>query len=123
MARDARTDGGWTDDELCGSFAIALNLNNPSRLVELLEKYQERLSKLIGENVATAIRISALARSGDVVASKGLLDKSSALFSDYQKDRLEIEIVRASGQNPIANLIDLCNKHSEPMGCGHSLLN
>ena len=93
--------GGLDDAQLHAAFVLAVEDGAPARIAAFVSRHGERLEKLAGEGVV-ALRVEAMAKSGDVAAARSLLAERRASLDAERVAFLETTLAEVEGADPVA---------------------
>lgn len=109
--------GGWNDDELYAALALALHSGDHDSVAALIAKYRARLQQRLPPQMTLVVEVTALALAKDASSARALLDAHRESTDPAIVSRLEAEIAKAEGADPVAENIRLYEK----LGTVHEL--
>jgi hypothetical protein len=104
------TLGGWDEDELYAAFIIALHSGDHRAVAALTAKYRARLQQRLTPQMTLLVEVQALALAKEASSARALLDAHRGSTDPAIVSRLEAEIAKAEGADPIAEYIRLYEK-------------
>jgi len=109
--------GGWDDDELYAAVMLALHSRDHQAVAALTAKYRARLEQRLPPHMTLVVEVTALALAKDASSARALLDAHRESTDPAIVSRLEAEIAKAEGADPVAEYIRLYEK----LGTVHEL--
>ena len=109
--------GGWDDDELYAALILALHSRDHQAVAALIAKYRARLEQRLPPQMTLVVEVTALALAKDASSARALLDAHRESTDPAIVSRLEAEIAKAEGGDPVAENIRLYEK----LGTVHEL--
>lgn len=109
--------GGWDDDELYAALTLALHSRDHHSVAALVAKYRTRLEQRLPPQMTLVVEVTALALAKDATSARALLDGHRESTDAAIVARLEAEISRAEGADPVGEYIQLYEK----LGTVHEL--
>jgi hypothetical protein len=92
--------GGLSDDELRAALVIRMH-GAPARVAQLIASHRQRFQQSLGEALTLIIEVQALAAAKDATSAKVLLEAGKALLDASAMWRLNLEIAKAEGADPV----------------------
>jgi hypothetical protein len=93
--------GGLNSDELRAALVLHLHGNDPSAVAALIAKHRAQCSEVFPTILIVAIEIEALILAGEVASARLLLETNRTLLGQEAVARLNAEIARAEGADPV----------------------
>jgi hypothetical protein len=94
--------GGFDDEELRAALLIALHGQATAPVAAFIAKHRAQLDATFGKPGIRFIEIQALAKSGDAVNARAVLNANRSEFDAEELVRLEAQIAAAEGADPVA---------------------
>ena len=99
--------GGWDDDELYTALILALHSGDQNTVVALIAKYRLRLQQRLPPQMTLLVEVTALALAKQASSARALLDAHRDSTEPAIVSRLEVEIAKAEGADPVGEYIRL----------------
>ncbi|HVY82725.1 MAG TPA: SMEK domain-containing protein [Steroidobacteraceae bacterium] len=91
---------GLDDDELRATLVIRMH-GDPAPVAQLIAAHRARFQAIFGEAQALIIEVQALAAAKDATSARVLLNAGKDLLDSVALSRLEVEVAKAEGADPI----------------------
>ena len=109
--------GGWDDEELYAALILTLHSGDHRAVAALIAKYRPRLQQRLPPQMTLLVEVTALALAKDASSARAVLDAHRDATEPAIVSRLETEIAKAEGADPVAQYIALYQK----LGTVHEL--
>jgi hypothetical protein len=99
---------------LRAALILRLHSDDAASVAQLIAKYRARLEAKIGVTAVRIIEIHALAKSNDAASAQVLLEANRELLGEEAVARLQAEIARAEGADPVVAYMRAYEAAKEP---------
>lgn len=94
--------GGWGEEELFAALQIRVHRGEHGAVAALIAKYRSRLEARLTAPMTLLLEVQALALSNEASSARALLDKYRGHTDPALVSRLEAEIAKTEGADPVA---------------------